>query len=116
MLWYLCNSNDDQLATQVGTFAAGFQTRFATPSFTEEETTQLLDPKNLIDNTSKSLNPEGNFYMLSELTTANELFKTRLFVRLKDFKLLTSLSVLPLDKIEKDMWEEFWRMYCVLNC
>jgi len=53
MLWYLCNSNDDQLATQVGAFAAGFQTRFATPSFTGEEATKLLNPENLIDNTSK---------------------------------------------------------------
>ncbi|MBU2554054.1 MAG: DUF1998 domain-containing protein [Bacteroidetes bacterium] len=115
MLWYLCNSNDDQLTIQVGAFAAAFQTRFATPSFTEEEASKLLNPENLIDNTSKSLNPEGSFFMLSELTTANELFKSRIFARLYDFKLLSSINVSPLNKIEKDVWEEYWRVYCIFN-
>ena len=115
MLWYLSISNDDNINTEIGLFAACFQSRFATPSFKGEEAERLLDPDELIDSSSKALNPDGNFYMLSELTTANELFKSRVFVRLKDFNLLSSINVKGLESIDKDVWEEFWRIYCIIS-
>ena len=114
MLWYLSNSNEDNINTEIGLFAACFQGQFANPSFSEEQAVALLDPKEIVDLSSKELSPDGNFYMLSELTRANELFKSRLFVRLKDFSLLSSINVTDLESIDKDVWEEFWRVYSVL--
>jgi DEAD/DEAH box helicase domain-containing protein len=115
MLWQLSISSDDSTKAETGLYAACFQSIFATPSFSEENAKRLLDPDELVDNTSKELSPDGNFYMLSELTQANELFKSRVFVRLKDFNLLSSLNAEKLSEIKKDVWEEFWRLYCLLK-
>jgi len=112
MLWFL--SNNKKTTTEIALFAACFQNQFATPSFSEENVKRLLDPKEMIDSLSKELSPDGNLYMLSELTQSNELFKFRLFIRLKDFNILSSLTISENKEIERDVWEEFWRIYCLL--
>lgn len=76
LLWKLSSSNDDDIITQVGIFAACFQSHFALPSFEEAAAQRLLNPDELIDSSAKHLDPGGNLYMLSELTSANELFKS----------------------------------------
>ena len=114
LLWFLSIDSSDRKKTETGLFAACFQSQFATPSFSEEDANRLLDPDEIINSASKELTKDGNLFMLSELTQANELFKSRIFIKLKDFSLLTSLNVSELDKIDKDIWEEFWRIYCLL--
>jgi len=115
MLWFLASSNDDQVKTEIGLYAACFQNRFAQPSFSEEEAQRLMDSNEIIDFSALFHPLDGNLYMLSELTTSNELFKTRVFVRLKDFNILSSLNVeAKLDEIERDVWEEFWRIYSLI--
>jgi len=115
MLWYLTCSDDDHITAELALYVACFQSQFAHPSFDENTAQRLLDPDEIIDSAARNLDPGGNLYMLSELTTANELFKSRIFVRLKDYQLLKSLNISEHDKIEKDVWEEFWRGYCLFS-
>lgn len=114
LLWYLTNSPNKKLNAEIGLMAAAFQEQFAQNSFSEENANKmLLKDQDLL--AIEKTNPSGETYMLSDLTCANELFKAKVLVRVKDLKLISSLEVEKLEKIEKGIWEEYLQIYSVFN-
>ncbi|MBY8992329.1 MAG: hypothetical protein KGD58_16405, partial [Candidatus Lokiarchaeota archaeon] len=50
--------------------------------------------------------PSADSYMLSDLTTANELYKARVLVRIKDLNVLSQIDISEQDTIDKSVWED----------
>lgn len=114
LLWFLANSNCLELNSEIGYFFAAQQDNFNKYIFDESTVSKLLDLNETIDQ-SMLTNPGPNAYMQSDRTEANELFKSRIFVRFKDFELKSNLVTSELEKIDKLKWEEYLRMYNLLN-
>ena len=53
--------------------------------------------------------------MKSDLTQANELFKSRIFIRFKDFNVKANIEAVDLKVINKELWEEFLRVYTIIK-
>lgn len=114
LLWYLANSANPNLNKELGYFIAAYQPVFGEYSYLEEEANRLLDQN--VDSTDiERTNPSGDTYMLSGLTTANELFKSRVLVRLKDLNILSSIKESELNEIDRSVWEDFLRIYSLLR-
>ena len=113
LIWYLKNSSSARLNSEIGIWAAAFQEPFAFNSFSEENANKLIRTGQNTTTIEKS-NTSGETFMLSNLTCANELFKTKILVRLKDLKLISSLEIENVEEIEKVIWEEFLRLYNLL--
>ena len=114
LLWYLVNSNSLELNSEIGHFFAVQQENFNRHIFDERNVSKLLNVDETIVE-SKLINPGPNAYMKSDRTEANELFKSRVFVRLKDFDFRANLVAADLENIDKAKWEEFLRMYNLLK-
>ena len=59
--------------------------------------------------------PNGDSYLISDLTQSNDLFKVKVFGRLKDFDVLSKLEAAQLENIDKEEWEKFLRLYTLIN-
>lgn len=114
LLWFLANSSSLELNSEIGFFFAAQQDNFNKHIFNENTVLKLLDVNETIDQ-SLSTNPGPNAYMKSDKTDANELFKSRIFVRFKDFKIKSNLVATELEEIDKVKWEEFLRIYNLLK-
>jgi hypothetical protein len=53
--------------------------------------------------------------MLSELSSSNELFSFKSFVKMAGLELKSNLEVKQVEEIEKKVWEEFLRLYSVVG-
>ena len=53
--------------------------------------------------------------MKADITEANELFKSRVFVRFKDFNVKSNVVASEIKEIDKATWEEFLRIYSLLK-
>ncbi len=74
----------------------------------------LLDPTSSIsDMAITKPGPDG--YMRSDATEANELFKSRIFVRIKDFDVKSNIVAVELKEIDKGVWKEFLRLYTIIK-
>ncbi|GGK41323.1 MULTISPECIES: DEAD/DEAH box helicase [Flavobacteriaceae] len=114
LLWYLTNSSNKNTNSEVGLFGAAFQEQFAQNSFSEENANKMLQKGQDVLAIEKT-KPSGETYMLSDLTCANELYKAKILVRVKDLKMISSLEVSTLDTIEKSVWEEFLQLYSLMK-
>jgi DEAD/DEAH box helicase domain-containing protein len=114
LLWYLANSNSLQMNSEIGYFFAVHQDQFNTAVFDESTVEKLLDVNEVIEN-SKYANAGPNAYMKSDRTEANELFKSRVFVRFKDFEVQSNLVATEVKEVNKTFWERFLRLYTLLN-
>ena len=114
LLWFLANSNSLELSSEIGHFFAAQQDNFKKYIFEESTVSKLLNVNELIDN-SKRVNPGPNTYMKSDVTDANELFKSRIFVRFKDFEVQSNIVASEIKEIDKSKWVEFLRLYTLLN-
>ena len=59
--------------------------------------------------------PNGDSYLLSDLTQSSELFKIIVLARLKDFDVLTKLEPAQLESVDKEEWEKFLRLYSIIQ-
>lgn len=111
LIWFLQNSNSSKISEEVGLYAISFQQNFGEHPYSAEEANHIFEG-NL--NVSKT-NPSAEAFFLSELTSSNTLFKLSVFVRLRDFKLISKIKIENLSEIEKDDWEKFLKVYSVLG-
>ena len=114
LLWFLANSSSLNMNSEIGYFFAVQQDNFNKHIFEESTTSKLLDVNDLIAE-SKFTNPGPNAYMKSDRTESNELFKSRVFVRFKDFEVKSNLVVSEIKEVDRGIWEEFLRLYTVLK-
>jgi hypothetical protein len=54
-------------------------------------------------------------FMLSELSSSNELFSFKSFVKMAGLELKSNFEVKQVDEIEKKVWEEFLRLFSVVG-
>ena len=114
LLWFLANSNSLELNSEIGHFFAAQQDDYRKYVFNESTVLKLLDVNETIDQ-SMLTNPGPNAYMQSDRTEANELYKSRVFVRFKDFEVQSNLEALEVKEVDKAKWEEFLRIYNLLK-
>lgn len=115
LLWFLANSNSINLKAEVGYLFAAHQDEFIKHIFEEQVVSTLLDVSSIVQD-SDITKPGPNVYMKSDLTEANELFKSRIFVRFKDFDIKSNLVATELKEVDRAIWEEFLRLFTIFNC
>ena len=111
LLWYLQNSNSSKTTSEIGLLALSFQEEFGAKAYSSTSTEKLLKGELNVEIEQ----PNGDSYLLSDLTQANELFKLKVLARLKDFDVLSKLEPQQLSKINKEEWEIFLRLYSILK-
>ena len=111
LLWYLQNSNSSKTTSEIGLLALSFQEEFGAKAYSSTSTEKLLKGELNVEIEQ----PNGDSYLLSDLTQANELFKLKVLARLKDFDVLSKLEPQQLSKINKEEWEIFLRLYSILE-
>ena len=111
LLWYLQNSNSSKKTSEIGLLALSFQEEFGAKAYSSTSTEKLLKGELNVEIEQ----PNGDSYLLSDLTQANELFKLKVLARLKDFDVLSKLEPQQLSKINKEEWEIFLRLYSILE-
>ena len=111
LLWYLQNSNSSKTISEIGLLALSFQEEFGAKAYSSTSTEKLLKGELNVEIEQ----PNGDSYLLSDLTQANELFKLKVLARLKDFDVLSKLEPQQLSKIDKEKWEIFLRLYSILK-
>ena len=111
LLWYLQNSNSSKTISEIGLLALSFQEEFGAKAYSSTSTEKLLKGELNVEIEQ----PNGDSYLLSDLTQANELFKLKVLARLKDFDVLSKLEPQQLSKINKEEWEIFLRLYSILK-
>lgn len=114
LLWFLGNSNSKNLESEIGMLTACFQENFAAKVFDETSANLLVDTKKDLGGIQQC-KPNKDVFMLSDLTTSNELFHSRILVRIGDLKMIQSLETSNLYAINKDIWEQFLRLYSILE-
>lgn len=114
LLWYLSNSSNENLNSEIGLLCASFQEQFGKFVVTEKDAELLLNAKTNLKSIQKA-KPSADTYMLSDLTSANELYKSRILVKVKNLHLLSQIDVSELEQIDKSVWEEFLRIYSLLG-
>jgi len=114
LLWYLANSNSLNVNSEIGYYLAACQDEFSKYIFDEVTASNLLDISTTIHESAIS-KPGPNAYMKSDITEANELFKSRVFVRFKDFEIKSNLVAKEVKEIDRAIWEEFLRLYTILK-
>ena len=111
LLWYLQNSNSPKTTSEIGLFALSFQEEFGAKAYSSASAEKLLKGELNVEIEQ----PNGDSYLLSDLTQANELFKLKVLARLKDFDVLSKLEPQQLSKINKEEWEIFLKLYSILE-
>jgi len=111
LLWYLQNSNSQYINSEVGLLALSFQEEFGTKAYSSSNAEKFIKGELNVDADP----PNGDSYLLSDLTQVNELFKLVVLARLKDFHILSTFKVEKLDSINKETWERFLRIYSLIN-
>ncbi|MFD1162053.1 DEAD/DEAH box helicase [Hwangdonia seohaensis] len=114
LLWFLANSNSLNINSEIGYFFAARQDEFNKYIFDEVVASKLLDVNTMISD-GELAKPGPNAYMKSDVTEANELYKSRVFVRFKDFDIKSNLVTTEQKEIDKAIWEEFLRLYAILK-
>ena len=113
LLWFLKNSNSLKMEAEVGLLFAAFQDTILTNIVSSQEAEGFVSDPELSTNVQGD--PAADNYMLSGLTTANELYKSRILVRLMDFRVLARIHRSTLTEIEKSIWEDYLRLYCLVS-
>lgn len=111
LLWYLQNSNSSKTISEIGLLALSFQEEFGAKAYSSASAEKLLKGELNVEIEQ----PNGDSYLLSDLTQANELFKLKVLARLKDFDVLSKLEPQQLSKVNKEEWEIFLRLYSILE-
>ena len=114
LLWYLANNNTSSINTEIGHLFASLQEEFGNFTIDEISAQNLLDPISSVSDINIT-KPGPDAYMKSDVTEANELFKSRVFVRFKDFNVKSNIVALDIKEIDKGLWEEFLRLYTLLK-
>ena len=114
LLWYLSSSNKGTLNTEIGMLFASLQDDFAKFAIDEVSVQRLIDTSISVSDVSMT-QPGPDAYMKSDLTQANELFKSRVFMRFKDFNVKANIEAYDLKVINKELWEEFLRVYTIIK-
>ena len=114
LLWYLSSSNKGTLNTEIGMLFASLQDEFAKFAIDEVSAQRLIDTSISVSDVSMT-QPGPDGYMKSDLTQANELFKSRIFMRFKDFNVKANIEASDLKVINKELWEEFLRVYTIIK-
>lgn len=92
-----------------------FNSNFFGKSIVGDKTSdELLNPEINVTN-SLTINLGLEAFMLSDVNQSNELFKSRKFIRFKDFKVKSRITISELDEIKKDVWEIFLRLYSLFG-
>ena len=107
----MTNSNTPNIDNYLSLYLACFQEEFGKISISEKSVTEIIEGQPFND--SMKITPSADSYMLSELSTSNELFSFKSFVKMAGLELKSNLEVKQLDEIEKKVWEEFLRLYSV---
>ena len=111
LLWYLQNSNSSHISSEFGLLALSFQEEFGSKAFSSYNAEKLMNGELNVDTEQ----PNGDSYLISDLTQSNDLFKVKVFGRLKDFDVLSKLEAAQLENIDKEEWEKFLRLYTLIN-
>jgi DEAD/DEAH box helicase domain-containing protein len=111
LLWYLQHSNSSYKNSEIGLLALSFQENFGGRAYSKINAEKFVAGELNVD-TQK---PNGNSYLLSDLTQTNSLYKLRITAKLKDFTSLSKLEVCQLDCIDREEWEQFLRLYSITN-
>lgn len=111
LLWYLMNSDSNYLEAEIGLLVLSFQESFGVKSYSTINAEKFVGGEITIE----TENTNGDSYLLSDLTQANELFKLRILGKLKNFSIISSFDIEKLDSIDKVMWERFLRLYSLIK-
>ena len=86
---------------------------FGKISISEKSVTEIMGGSSF--NESMLIPPASDSFMLSELSSSNELFSFKSFVKMAGLELKSNLEVKQVEEIEKKVWEEFLRLYSVVG-
>lgn len=111
LLWYLMNSNSYYLEAEIGLLVLSFQENFGSKSYSTLNAEKFVNGD--ISIATESTN--GDSYLMSDLTQANELFKLRIMGKLRNFNVISKFQIERLNSIDKTMWERFLRIYSLLK-
>ena len=57
----------------------------------------------------------GDSFLMSDLTQANELFKLRIMGKLRNLNVIYKFEIEQLNSIDRIVWERFLRIYSLLK-
>jgi hypothetical protein len=113
LIWFLTNSNTPNIDNYISLYLACFQEVFGKISISEKSVTEIMGGSSF--NESMLIPPASDSFMLSELSSSNELFSFKSFVKMAGLELKSNLEVKQVEEIEKKVWEEFLRLYSVVG-
>jgi len=108
----LTNSNSPNIHNYISLYLACFQEEFGKISISEKSVTEIMGGSSF--NESMLIPPTSDSFILSELSSSNELFSFKSFVKMAGLELKSNLEVKQVEEIEKKVWEEFLRLYSVV--
>jgi hypothetical protein len=110
LIWFLTNSNNNQITNCISLYTACFN---GGNFISENGVNEIIEGQPFND--SMKITSSADSYMLSELSTSNELFSFKSFVKMAGLELKSNLEVKQVEEIEKKVWEEFLRLYSVVG-
>lgn len=113
LIWFLTNSNTLNSVNYLSLYLACFQEEFGKTSISEKSVTEIMGGSSF--NESMLIPPTSDSFMLSELSSSNELFSFKSFVKMAGLELKSNIEVKQVEEIEKKVWEEFLRLYSVVG-
>ena len=110
LIWFLTNSNNDKIIQSLSLYTACY---YSDKFISEDGVNEIIE--GMPFNDSMKITSSADSYMLSELSSSNELFSFKSFVKMAGLELKSNLEVKQVDEIEKKVWEEFLRLYSVVG-
>jgi len=112
LLWWLTSNKTTDVT--LGYFLALFQELPGKNLVSMEDVSEFHN-YNVPFSRKYALAPSASTYMISDLTQSNELFKSRVLVKIGDLSPSVSFLVNEMSDINKVTWENFLRLYSLLS-
>ena len=112
LLWWLTSNKTTDVT--LGYFLALFQELPGKNLVAMEEVSEFHN-YNVPFSKKYALAPSATTYMISDLTQSNELYKSRILVKIGDLSPSVSFLVNEMSDINKVTWENFLRLYSLLS-
>ena len=112
LLWWLTSNKTSDVT--LGYFLALFQELPGKNLVAMEDVSEFHN-YNFPFSKKYALAPSATTYMISDLTQSNELFKSRVLVKIGDLSPSISFTINEMSDINKVTWENFLRLYSLLS-
>jgi DEAD/DEAH box helicase domain-containing protein len=112
LLWWLTSNKTTDVT--LGYFLALFQELPGKNLVAMEDVSEFHN-YNVPFSKKYALAPSATTYMISDLTQSNELFKSRVLVKIGDLSPSVSFTINEMSDINKVTWENFLRLYSLLS-